>query len=87
MYMADLEPNAIVDEYRAAVLLGITPPDLLYLRRIEAIINRRCLVSEVAFPPNDKLSSPHSAVSPRIRPTFQIFTIFGFRQTPCIAFV
>jgi hypothetical protein len=34
MYMADLEPNAIVDEHRAAVLLGITPPELRWFSRL-----------------------------------------------------
>jgi hypothetical protein len=32
--MADFGPNAIVDEHRAAVLLGLTPPELRWFSRM-----------------------------------------------------
>ena len=32
--MADLESNGIVDEHRAAVLLGLTPPELRWFSRV-----------------------------------------------------
>jgi hypothetical protein len=32
--LANLEPKAIIDEYRAAVLLGLAPPELRWLSRV-----------------------------------------------------
>ncbi len=32
--MADLEPNTTVDEHSAAVLLGITPPEVRWFSRV-----------------------------------------------------
>jgi hypothetical protein len=32
--MVDLGPKAIVDEHRAAVLLGLTPPELRWFSRV-----------------------------------------------------
>jgi hypothetical protein len=34
MALANLEPKAIIDEHRAAVLLGIAPPELRWLSRV-----------------------------------------------------
>jgi hypothetical protein len=34
MHMADVEPKPIVDEHRAAVLLGLTHPELRWFSRV-----------------------------------------------------
>jgi hypothetical protein len=39
--MADHEPTAIVDEHRAAVLLGLTHPELRWFSRVLGLGNKQ----------------------------------------------
>jgi hypothetical protein len=41
MQMTDLGPKAIVDERRAAVLLGLTPPELRWFSRMLGLGHRQ----------------------------------------------
>jgi hypothetical protein len=41
MHMADLGPIAIIDEHRAAVLLGLAPPELRWFSRVLGLGNKQ----------------------------------------------